>query len=482
MRKLLLSGFMAFIYLTTCSQTDFCTAINKAITGANSNFINYLNYQFKTSGGQSAYLADFNFIAATPTYVYKDMDKNDVFLYQLLTSDSSKYRYYYSLIEQCLIKETEKWSLVDAADGKAVIFECYKTGAEIMLFGTISGVVLQIKRNPLKNNPVLAADFCRQLELLTGAAAQQFATVMGNYKDSGILGKAYQCNMKLNQRGTNPAIYYGKSYTMPNAMEYSCAESFSSSDISYTDLLAKVEQCLSSSSGWVRKTTSITDEFDFNKGNVHLTVSKGYLSGIDVTHLRVSLLIPAAIKQTAATPQLIPFEDANRKFGFLNERGDTVIAAKYAVALRFSNGYSIVGNKGPRDFNGFIDINGHETWLNEFDGNGLFFNEGGLLLVRKGQYDNERIGFINGKGLLVIPLIYKQARISINGGQFYKGLAAVKNGYNKWGYINTRGEIIIPFKFDEAETFGNNINKNIAKVNSNGRVFFIDLTGKEVMQ
>jgi hypothetical protein len=468
--------------LIACSQTDFCTAVNKAITGANSNFISFVNYQFKTSGGQSAYLADFNFIAGTPTYVYKDMDKNDIFLYQLLTSDSSQYRYYYKLIEQCLIKETEKWSLVDAADGKAVIFECYKTGAEIMLFATKSGVVLQIKRNPLKNNPVLAADFCRQLEQLTNAAAQQFAPVMGNYKDSGILGKSYQCNMKLNQRGTNPAIYYRKSYTLFNAMEYSCSESFSSSDISYTDLLEKVEQCLNSSSGWIKKATTIADEFDFTKGNVHLTVSKGYLSGTDVTHLRVSLLIPPVIKQTAAIPQLVPFETANRKFGFLNEHGDTVIAAKYAVALRFINGYSIVGNKGPRDFNGFVDANGKETWLNEYDGNGLFFNEGDLLLVRKGQNDNERIGFINGKSQLVIPMIYKQARISIKGGQFYNGLAAVKNIYNKWGYINIKGGTVIPFNFDEAESFGNNINKNIAKVSSNGRVFFIDSTGKEVAQ
>ncbi len=56
------------------------------------------------------------------------------------------------------------------------------------------------------------------------------------------------------------------------------------------------------------------------------------------------------------------------------------------------------------------------------------------------------------------------------------GLAAVKlNG--KWGYVNTKGDVIIPFQYDNivmAFSFGE------AKVTLNGRTFYIDKTGKEV--
>lgn len=56
---------------------------------------------------------------------------------------------------------------------------------------------------------------------------------------------------------------------------------------------------------------------------------------------------------------------------------------------------------------------------------------------------------------------------------FSEGLAAVqKNG--KWGFINTAGKVVIPFKYDEALDFDD----DIAEVMQGDKVFYIDKTGK----
>lgn len=59
---------------------------------------------------------------------------------------------------------------------------------------------------------------------------------------------------------------------------------------------------------------------------------------------------------------------------------------------------------------------------------------------------NGSFGFITGNGKIAIPNIYSDAR------EFSEGLAAVKLG-SKWGYINTRGKIIIEPRFHQAENF-----------------------------
>ncbi|MBQ7096980.1 MAG: WG repeat-containing protein [Clostridia bacterium] len=56
--------------------------------------------------------------------------------------------------------------------------------------------------------------------------------------------------------------------------------------------------------------------------------------------------------------------------------------------------------------------------------------------------------------------------------RFLSGLAVVKKG-NKYGYINTLGEEVIPFRFDNAYGFSN----GMAKVKINGKYGYIDRTG-----
>ncbi len=103
-------------------------------------------------------------------------------------------------------------------------------------------------------------------------------------------------------------------------------------------------------------------------------------------------------------------------------------------------------------------------WLNtEYDKIGEFHD--GLALVSK----NKKYGYINTKGELVVELIYDNAR------DFSEGMAAVNIGYDKngkgeasetqissyakgkWGYINTKGKVIIPIQLDEAFQFSEGI-------------------------
>lgn len=58
---------------------------------------------------------------------------------------------------------------------------------------------------------------------------------------------------------------------------------------------------------------------------------------------------------------------------------------------------------------------------------------------------------------------------------FRDGLAAVQKD-EKWGFINTKGELVIPCEWDDASCF----NDGYARVEENGERGFIDTTGKLV--
>ena len=90
------------------------------------------------------------------------------------------------------------------------------------------------------------------------------------------------------------------------------------------------------------------------------------------------------------------------------------------------------------------------------------FSEG-LAAVKK----NDKWGYINTKGDLVIPCEYDGYPR-----EFSEGLAPVdKNG--KWGFINTKGEIVIPFEYDSADSFS----EGLAAVKKNDKWGFINTKG-----
>lgn len=83
---------------------------------------------------------------------------------------------------------------------------------------------------------------------------------------------------------------------------------------------------------------------------------------------------------------------------------------------------------------------------------------------------DDKYGFINLAGDVVIPLKYDDAR------SFSEGVAAVKlNG--KWGYINKSDEVVIPFTYDSTLSF----NEGLAWVRLNGKYGFINKLNEVVI-
>ncbi len=84
-------------------------------------------------------------------------------------------------------------------------------------------------------------------------------------------------------------------------------------------------------------------------------------------------------------------------------------------------------------------------------------------------YQNQRFGYINTKGELIIKPQFKE------GADFSEGLARVRVG-GLFGYINIQGNTLIKPVYDYATDFTN----GIAKVYKNGAPVFINKEGKEL--
>lgn len=83
---------------------------------------------------------------------------------------------------------------------------------------------------------------------------------------------------------------------------------------------------------------------------------------------------------------------------------------------------------------------------------------------------NDKWGFVNKTGKVVIPIIYENVDI------FSNGLASVMvNG--KWGYINTAGTMVIKPQFTTSGRFSK---KGVAPVTADGLYFMITKEGKKV--
>lgn len=90
--------------------------------------------------------------------------------------------------------------------------------------------------------------------------------------------------------------------------------------------------------------------------------------------------------------------EVKSKVGFIDLKGNEVIAPKYDYAQSFSEGLAVVEMNGRA---GFIDMKGNEVISLEYES--AFRFEEGLAMVKK----NGRYGFIDKYGKEVIPLIYE---------------------------------------------------------------------------
>ena len=130
----------------------------------------------------------------------------------------------------------------------------------------------------------------------------------------------------------------------------------------------------------------------------------------------------------------------NGKYGYINKSGETAIPLIYDYAGDFNGGAAQVSidNKW-----GLINQTG--DIIVPFDEYDIIFNGGdGFFEVRKG----DKVGLINQNGEVIIPPEYFNI-MRVQAGLF----RANKIEDEKWGYIDITGKIVIPLKYKSAGEF-----------------------------
>jgi len=167
---------------------------------------------------------------------------------------------------------------------------------------------------------------------------------------------------------------------------------------------------------------------------------------------------------------LAVFQNRKGKWGYMNNKGEIEIEAKYDNALIFHDGLALVEvveeivdtikpnkdentteirtEKKKKYFKGYIDKLGNEVIeLTDKFAHLSSFSEG------LAAYSDDFVwgwGFINKKGEKVIRANPDWDDITL----FHEGYASVKVNYN-WGLINKKGQFVIPPKYDEPLVISN---------------------------
>lgn len=180
---------------------------------------------------------------------------------------------------------------------------------------------------------------------------------------------------------------------------------------------------------------------------------------------------------------LVKLEKNYKKWGILNEKGETILAFDYDAIGPWKQELSAV-KKGKKW--GFIDITGAEKIPFEYDF--AYGFEHGISLVQKGK----NYGFINLKNELIIDFEYTNYKevvdvskdeISETGYSESNKRLVMEEGFmileknGKWGYMDTLGKIIIPFEY---EYIGVPSKSGIVNLEKNGKRGRFDLNTKSL--
>ena len=152
------------------------------------------------------------------------------------------------------------------------------------------------------------------------------------------------------------------------------------------------------------------------------------------------------------------------KIGYISSKGKYVISPQYVEGTDFSDGLAFVVTDNSYPI--CIDKKGNVVFkLNKVNAVEAF-NEG----LARFYSSDEKYGYVNTKGDIVIRAQFEEC------GPFSEGLAWVKSN-DKYGYIDTKGNIIINYQFVDAEDF----HEGLAAV-SNGKMWgFVNKKGEYVI-
>lgn len=141
----------------------------------------------------------------------------------------------------------------------------------------------------------------------------------------------------------------------------------------------------------------------------------------------------------AMISDVVDKESEMRLFGFINKQGKMVVPKQFLDAVDYSEGLAWIMN---HQFRGYVDTLGKIVIPWDTVGFGSVFSEGLAAMSNS----DDQFGFINKKGELVIPYQYDEVT------RFINGLARV-NILGKWGFINKDGKLEIRADYDFSHDF-----------------------------
>jgi len=163
--------------------------------------------------------------------------------------------------------------------------------------------------------------------------------------------------------------------------------------------------------------------------------------------------------------------ERDSKAGFVDQKGEYVIEAKFDVARPFVDGYAVVSLNNQQ---GYIDLKGEFIIEPQFYRANYFQNGLARVIIKDAETRRKTEGYINNKGEFVVQPTIKMG----NARDFSEGLAAVSIDGQKWGFINTDGKMVIAAEYEKAASFS----EGLAKVRIDGKYGFIDKSGTLVIK
>jgi len=230
-----------------------------------------------------------------------------------------------------------------------------------------------------------------------------------------------------------------------------------------------------------RALVSITESIEITEDGGMSVISKyGF---IDKTG---NVVIPIEYGYARSFSEGLAAVSTNEGYGFIDRNGDVVIPFQYMYALSFSGGYAtVLIDWEPYHINNKGEVIGAGRYYpddavipTEYDSVYPFYE--GMAIVHNRdivdygdyiRYENEKYGFINTNGELIVPVIYDSVE------SFSNGFAVVGIGKRwvdrKYGYIDQTGRVVVPIEYDEAISFS----EGLAVVKKDGQWSILTIAG-----
>jgi len=161
----------------------------------------------------------------------------------------------------------------------------------------------------------------------------------------------------------------------------------------------------------------------------------------------------------------------NRWYGLYDLNGKQVLPHVYESIDAFFNGRAIFRKNGKW---GVLDENGSELISARYDRIDRYNNNGYAVVYKNFGKDDVRVGIIDKKGHEVVPVKYQWIDEVYN---VYDGMVALAEN-RKYGFADSSGKIVIPFKYVKVESFISGIAKVWKDWHHCG---YINKTGKEII-